>query len=92
MKRAKQHKNFVKNLKRRDKVIVGGSIIGEITKLEDEIAFLKIAEGVEITILREAVSGAYQGNAKINHQKPEIVNSKNSSKKTKPKAQTSKKN
>ena len=92
MKRAKEHKNFVSNLKRRDKVIVGGSIVGEISKLEDKTAILKIAEGVEITILREAVSGSYQNDSKTNQPASEDVATKSAAKKAKPKAKTAKKN
>ncbi|MDE3061055.1 MAG: preprotein translocase subunit YajC [Pseudomonadota bacterium] len=56
-KRVKQHQEMMKGLKKGDKVLTNGGIIGTIAKLEDnDIAVVEIAQGVRVRINRSAVS------------------------------------
>ncbi len=57
-KRAKQHRDMLTNIRRGDKVVTGGGIIGTVTKVvsDDELA-VEIAEGIKIRVQRALVSG-----------------------------------
>lgn len=57
-KRAKQHKDMLTNIRRGDKIVTGGGIIGTVTRVvsDDELA-VEIAEGIKIRVQRGLVSG-----------------------------------
>lgn len=57
-KRVKEHKNLMTALSKGDEVLTQGGIVGKIVKVSDEKDFLvvSIAEGVEATIQKSAVS------------------------------------
>jgi len=57
-KKAKEHRNYLANLKKGDRVITGGGIHGVVTGLTDAVVTLEIAENVRIKILRAAISGS----------------------------------
>jgi preprotein translocase subunit YajC len=57
-KRAKQHQELVKNVRRGDTVITSGGLVGKVTKVldtEDQIE-IEIADGVRVRQLRSMVS------------------------------------
>lgn len=56
-KRAKQHRDMLVNIRRGDKIVTGGGIIGTVTKVvsDDELA-VEIAEGIKIRVQRALVS------------------------------------
>ena len=55
-KRAKQHQELIKNLRRGDKVISGGGIYGTISKIiSDTELELEVAAGVKIKVVRAAI-------------------------------------
>jgi len=56
-KRAKEHQNMVKNLRKGDNVVTSGGIVGKVTKLvDDEQIEIEIAQGVRVRQLRSMVS------------------------------------
>jgi|SRR3972149_911390 len=57
-KRAKLHREMLLNIRRGDKIVTGGGIIGTVTKVvsDDELA-VEIAEGIKIRVQRALVSG-----------------------------------
>lgn len=55
-KRAKEHRDMLGALKRGDKVIVGGGIVGAVVRVNDQEVILEIAQGVEITAVKASVS------------------------------------
>lgn len=61
MKRQKKHKSFLEGLKKGDKVVTTGGIIGTIDAITDKIITLKIADNCKIKIVRDTISGAYGG-------------------------------
>jgi preprotein translocase subunit YajC len=61
MKRQKKHKSFLEGLKKGDKVVTSGGIIGTIESVTDKIITLRIAENCKIKILKDTVAGAYGG-------------------------------
>ena len=59
-KRARQHQEMLKNLRRGDKIITSGGIIGTINKVEDNRELqVQVAENVEIKIAPGSVSNLY---------------------------------
>jgi len=56
-KRAKEHKNMVENLRRNDRVVTGGGIIGKVTKVgEGEEVEVEISEGTRVKLYRSTIT------------------------------------
>src|SRR6185369_7996381 len=56
-KRAKEHQELVKNLRRGDTVVTSGGLVGKVTKVvDDEQVEIEIADGVRIRQMRQMVS------------------------------------
>ncbi len=55
-RRNKKETEARSKLKKGDKVLAGGGLIGEITDMDDRIAKVKIAPGVTIQVLTSALS------------------------------------
>jgi preprotein translocase subunit YajC len=57
-KRAKEHQDLVKNLRRGDTVITSGGLVGKVTKVvDDDQIEVEIADGVRVRQVRAMVSG-----------------------------------
>jgi preprotein translocase subunit YajC len=57
-KRAKEHQELVKNLRRGDTVVTSGGLVGKVTKVvDDEQVEVEIASGVRVRQMRSMVSG-----------------------------------
>lgn len=57
-KKLKSHKEMLSALRRGDRVVTGGGIIGTITKVvDDNEVLLEIAEGVRVRVQRPMISG-----------------------------------
>src|SRR3954471_1388166 len=56
-KKLKEHKGMLEALRRGDRVVTGGGIIGTITKIgaDDELV-VEIAEGVRVRVLRSTIN------------------------------------
>ncbi|HEU5048126.1 MAG TPA: preprotein translocase subunit YajC [Rickettsiales bacterium] len=53
----KEHDTMVKALRRGDKIVTSGGIIGTISKVEDDnIVVLEIAENVKVRVMRDTIS------------------------------------
>ncbi len=59
-KQRKQHEEFLKNLKKGDRVITAGGIIGEIKSIEDDTVNLKVAEGTIIKVFKQSITSYYR--------------------------------
>ncbi len=57
-KKAKEHQNYLSNLKKGDKVITGGGIYGQIAGIADNVVTLEIADNVRIKVSRSAIAGS----------------------------------
>ncbi len=56
-KKIKEYEEMVKALRRGDRVVTGGGIIGVISKIEnDEVLVVEIAPEVKIRVMRETIS------------------------------------
>lgn len=56
-KQAKQHKSFLNDLKKGNKVITKGGIYGEIIGLSDNVLTIEIAENIKIKVDRGSIAG-----------------------------------
>ena len=57
-KRAKEHREMLVSLKRSDKVVTAGGIVGSITRIKDGVDEIEveIAPNVRVTVLRGTIS------------------------------------
>lgn len=56
-KRLKQHQDMMKALKKGDRVVTNGGLIGTIIKFEgDDVAVLEVAQSVRVRIAKSAIS------------------------------------
>jgi preprotein translocase subunit YajC len=51
-KKAKEHRTFLENLKRGDRVVTAGGLYGEITGMTDETVILEIADKIRVKVGR----------------------------------------
>ena len=56
-KRQKQHQALLGQLKRGDKVITNGGLLGEIAAVEDRVVHLKLSDNVKVRIVKSAIAG-----------------------------------
>ncbi|MDD5586536.1 MAG: preprotein translocase subunit YajC [Alphaproteobacteria bacterium] len=57
-KKQEEHNTLIKALKKGDKVITGGGIVGTVTSLAgDDYAMVEIAQGVQVKVARSSISG-----------------------------------
>lgn len=55
-KRAKEQREMISKLKKGDEIVTSGGILAKVTSLDEQYIKIALAEGVEITIQRGAVS------------------------------------
>ena len=56
-KRAKQHQEMIKNVRRGDTVVTSGGLIGKVTKVvDDDQIEVEIADGVRVRQMRQMIS------------------------------------
>ena len=56
-KRAKDHQELIKNLRRGDTVITSGGLVGKVTKVvDDDQVEIEVADGVRVRQMRQMVS------------------------------------
>jgi preprotein translocase subunit YajC len=56
-KRAKQHQEMMKNLRRGDNVITSGGLVGKVTKVvDDDTVEIEIADGVRVRQVKSMVA------------------------------------
>lgn len=57
-KQAKQHRQFLSDLKTGNKIVTKGGVYGTITGLTDTVVTLEIAKDVKIKVTRDAIGGS----------------------------------
>jgi preprotein translocase subunit YajC len=63
-KQQKKQREYIKNLKKGDKVVTNGGLYGSIQAVEDDAVVLKLAENVKVRVAKSAVAGAQPGEGK----------------------------
>jgi preprotein translocase subunit YajC len=56
-KRQKQHQALLAELKRGDKVVTNGGLLGEIAAVEEKVVHLKLADNVRVRVVKSAIAG-----------------------------------
>ena len=56
-KRAKEHSNFLTNLKAGDEIVTSGGIIGRVKNIADGFISVEVAGNTVIKVLKSAVEG-----------------------------------
>jgi preprotein translocase subunit YajC len=56
-KRQKQHQALLGALKRGDKVVTNGGLLGEIAAVEERIVHLKLSDNVKVRVVKTAIAG-----------------------------------
>ena len=51
-KRMKEHRATIDAVKKGDGVVTGGGIVGKVTKVEDQVVEVEIAQGVKIKVVK----------------------------------------
>jgi preprotein translocase subunit YajC len=55
-KRAREHREMLAALRRGDRIVTGGGIIGTVTRVKDDELTVEIAEGVKVSVARGTVA------------------------------------
>lgn len=63
MQNAKKHAEMVAGLKKGDVIVTDGGLIGEIHGIKDALVQMRVADGVVLTIAREAIRSTLSGEA-----------------------------
>jgi preprotein translocase subunit YajC len=56
-RKAKEHKALLDNLKKGDRVITNGGLIGTIVNIEDPLVIIEIADKVRVEVARPYIAG-----------------------------------
>lgn len=64
MKRAKEHQAKIGGLKKNDKVVTAGGIVGKVTKVDDDYAEVEIAQGTRIKVVKGTIGDILQPGGK----------------------------
>jgi preprotein translocase subunit YajC len=60
MKKQRQHKSMVANLKRGDRVVTGGGLIGTVERVTDQELVLRIAENVRVQVVKGTLASVLE--------------------------------
>jgi preprotein translocase subunit YajC len=56
-KRQKAHAKMLGELKRGDRVVTNGGLLGEVAAVEEKVIHLKLADNVKVRVVKSAVAG-----------------------------------
>lgn len=56
MKRQKEHRKLISEIKAGDEVVVAGGIAGQVARVTDQFLAVEIASGVEVKVQKHAVA------------------------------------
>jgi preprotein translocase subunit YajC len=56
-RKAKEHKALLENLKKGDRVITNGGLIGTIVNIEDPLVVIEVADKVRVEVARPYIAG-----------------------------------
>ncbi len=55
-KKAKEHRTLIAGVRRGDRVVTGGGILGLVTKVRDDEIDVEIAEGVRVKVMKSTIA------------------------------------
>ncbi len=56
-RKAKEHKALLENLKKGDRIITNGGLIGTIINIEDPLVIIEVADRVRVEVARPYIAG-----------------------------------
>ena len=56
MKRQKEHRAMIDAIAKGDEVVIGGGMLGKVTRLSEQYLHVEVASGVEVQVQRSAVA------------------------------------
>jgi len=56
-KRQKQHQALLEALKRGDRVVTNGGLMGEVAAVEESVVHLKLADNVRVRVVKSSIAG-----------------------------------
>jgi preprotein translocase subunit YajC len=56
-KRQKAHQALLGQLKRGDRVVTNGGLLGEISAVEEKVVHLKLSDNVKVRVVKTAIAG-----------------------------------
>ena len=75
-KQNKDQQEMLKKLTKDDEVVTSGGIYGKIKEIEDKVVVLEVANGVKLKVLRSAIAGKWNTDAKPAAQSATAANGK----------------
>ncbi len=55
-KRAKEHRAMIEAVRRGDKIVTAGGIVGKISKVKDDRVEVEIADGVRVEVMKSTIA------------------------------------
>lgn len=55
-KRAQEHRDLVKQLKKGDEIVTSGGLIGKVVNMDEQVIKISLADGLDVHLQRNAVS------------------------------------
>ena len=55
MKRQKEHQEKIASIKKNDKVVTAGGLVGKVVKVDDDYAEIEIAQGVRVKAVKHTI-------------------------------------
>jgi preprotein translocase subunit YajC len=83
-KKEKARQSMLGSLKRGDKIVTSGGLVGTIHRIGDKELILEIAEGVRINVMRSAVADVYSKTPELSKEPEDKAASKSDRKGGKP--------
>jgi preprotein translocase subunit YajC len=69
-KRQKAHQALLAELKRGDRVVTNGGLIGEVAAVEEKVVHLKLSDNVRVRVVKTAIAGLEGDPAATEGNKP----------------------
>ncbi|RKF21174.1 preprotein translocase subunit YajC [Altericroceibacterium spongiae] len=64
MKRQKEHQQKITGIRKNDKVVTAGGLVGKVMKVDDDYADVEIAQGVKVKIVKSTISDVIEPGSK----------------------------
>ena len=55
-KKAKEHRAMIEAVEKGNEIVTSGGMVGRVSKLTDQYVTIEVAQGVEVTLQRQAIS------------------------------------
>ena len=82
-KKAKEHNALLEAIRRGDRIVTGGGIVGTVARVNDNELLVDISENVRVTVMRGTVADVLSKTEPVANDKPKTNGEKNSGEKPK---------